>query len=289
MGNFKPVSFYIDIGHGELLNGRPDPGAVKGNLIEHQMNIVTANALAQRLLAHGHEVKVEQGNLPINQSANAANAYGADYCISCHYNAGGGDRGEVLYSWDDKAFVLANIIGNGLKVAGQSVVNVVKSKAGEKDPNHEFFGMLRIPKMPAVIIEPCFIDNMADRTLADNQAKQAHVGVCIADAIAAAFGSNLDSSFNNVMDKLAIKGMVASPQYWKDAVATGADIDGAYMASLIEHMTGISNIATAVAKLASLGAIAGPEYWNTNCVSGHTVKSTFAKTLIVNAVEKLKL
>lgn len=180
------MKIYIDIGHGE----HGDPGAVSGNLIEHQMNIVVGNALAERLTAHGYAIKVEQGDLEINASAAAANAWGADYLISCHENAGGGDRGEVLYSWKNGSIVLANAVAVGLKNAGQTVVNTVRSKSNSAG-TAEYFGMLRIPKMPAIIIEPCFIDNAADRQLADTVDKQKHIGVCIADAIAAVYGSTL--------------------------------------------------------------------------------------------------
>jgi len=184
------MDFYEDIGHGETINGRADPGAVNGSLVEHQINIVVGKALADRLIEHGHNVKIEPGDLTINASAQAANAFGADFCISCHENAGGGDRGEVIYSWDDKALALAKVVAVGLTNAGQTKVNVVKCPANTAG-TAEKFGMLRIPKMPAIIIEPCFIDNALDRQLVDTVEEQKHVGICIADAIAAVYGSAL--------------------------------------------------------------------------------------------------
>lgn len=180
------MKFYIDIGHGE----KGDPGAMAGGLIEHQMNIVTGNALAERLIQHGHTVMVESGNKTINASASAANVFGADFLISQHYNAGGGDRGEVIHSWKSGALQLANAVADGLKNAGQTKVNVIKSKANSKG-NAEYFGILRNSRMPSVIIEPCFIDNTIDRTLADSEAKQKNIGIYIADAIANVYGSNL--------------------------------------------------------------------------------------------------
>ena len=44
------MKIYIDIGH-----GGSDPGAVSGNFIEHQMAIVTGMAMADRLMAYGHQ------------------------------------------------------------------------------------------------------------------------------------------------------------------------------------------------------------------------------------------
>lgn len=182
--------FYDDKGHGETIHGRADPGAVSGGLIEHDMNEVTGEAFAVRIREHGHECKVEPGDLKINESAAAANTFGADYCLSFHENAGKGNRGEVIYNWKPGADRLAAVAADGLHAAGQTKVNLVRSPAN-KDGTAEFFGMLRIPNMPAIIIEPCFIDNVDDRTLADTVDKQRHIGIFIADAMAAEYGSKL--------------------------------------------------------------------------------------------------
>ena len=181
------MKFYIDIGHDE--NG--DPGAINGGLIEHNMNMVTGSALAARLVKHGHIVKVESGDLDITASAKAANAWGADFILSQHYNAGGGDRGEVIYAWKNGSEKLANAVAMGLKNVGQTQVNVVKSKANSAG-TAEYFGIIRTSTMPGVIIEPVFIDNIADRQLADTSEEQVQIGISIADAIASVYGSNLE-------------------------------------------------------------------------------------------------
>lgn len=172
---------YVDIGH-----GGSDPGAVSGNLIEHKMNQNTGQALAERLKQYGFEVKVESGNLSINDSAKAANNFKADLLISCHYNAGGGDRGEVIHSIRSGSGRLANAVAAGLKAAGQTVVKTYTklNSAG----NADYYGILRISSMPAVIIEPAFIDNATDRQIADTEEEQRNIGYCIADAIAAEYG-----------------------------------------------------------------------------------------------------
>lgn len=185
------MKFYIDIGHGEITSsGKPDPGAVSGSFIEHEMNKITGNALAERLKLYGHTVKVEEGNLTIDVSAKAANSWGADLLISCHYNAGGGDRGEVIYSWENNALKLANACAEGMKKAGQTTVKVYKSKSNSAG-TAEYFGILRNSKMPAVIIEPAFIDNLTDRQLVNTVEKQKYMGVCIADALVTVYGGAL--------------------------------------------------------------------------------------------------
>lgn len=177
------MKIYVDIGHGE----GGDPGAVSKPYIEHEMAMVTGLAMADQFKKRGIEVKVEPGNLDISSSARTANSWGADLFLSVHYNAGGGDRGEVIHSWKRGSLELANIIGNGLKKAGQSVVRVYKSKANSKG-DAEYFGILRVARMPAVIIEPAFIDNAVDRQLVDTLLKQKQMGITLANTIADAYG-----------------------------------------------------------------------------------------------------
>ena len=179
----KVYKIYIDIGHGGA-----DPGAVSGAFVESEMNIATANAMAARLKARGFDVKTEQGVLTLAQSAAAANAYGADLLISVHYNAGGGYRGEVIYSIRDGSQALADAILKGLGAAGQTVLKKYTrlNAAGTAD----YLGILRLSKMPAALVEPCFIDSQTDRKLADTEEKQQNIGMCIADAVADAYLAN---------------------------------------------------------------------------------------------------
>lgn len=176
------MKIYIDIGH-----GGSDPGAVSKPFIEHEMAMVTGLAMADQFKKRGIEVKVEPGNLDISASARMANSWGADLLLSVHYNAGGGDRGEVIYSWKRGSLALANIICDGLKKAGQTVVRIYKSKANSTN-TAEYFGILRGANMPAVIIEPAFIDNAVDRQLVDTLLKQKQMGITLANAIADAYG-----------------------------------------------------------------------------------------------------
>lgn len=212
------MKVYIDIGHG----GR-DPGAVSTPLVEREMTIVTALALAERLKQHGYEVMIEPGVLEIDASARRATSWGADLLVSCHYNAGGGARGEVIHSIRPGSEKLAAAVAAGLKAAGQTNVRIYSklNSAG----NSDYFGILRNSRMSAVIVEPCFIDS-ADRQLADTEAEQKHIGYCIADAIAHAYGSTLgeeedsevrykklkdipnENGFRDVIEKLMDAGII---------------------------------------------------------------------------------
>ena len=137
----------------KLKNGISDPGAVSGKFIERDMNVIYGTTLAERLRQHGYNVKTEPGIYLSPASAQTANSFGADFLISCHINAGGGDRGEVIYSIRQGSKKLADAVVEGLKRAGQTVRTYTKmNDAG----NADYYGILRIAKMPAVIIEPFF-------------------------------------------------------------------------------------------------------------------------------------
>jgi N-acetylmuramoyl-L-alanine amidase len=178
------VRVYIDKGHGE--NG--DPGAVSGALVERDMNIVYGNAIAERLSSAGWEVKLEGGTLSINENAAAANAFDADILLSCHINAGGGDRGEVIFSVRPGSEQLANAVVAGLKAAGQTTVRTY-TKLNSRGV--DYFGILRLSNMPAVIVEPFFLDNAADREIGDTKEKLWQLGHYIADALIAAYGGEI--------------------------------------------------------------------------------------------------
>lgn len=282
----KQLDFYSDKGH-DSITGK-DPGAVNGTLREGSMNIVTAQAFHDRILLHGHRSKLETGDLSINASAAAANAWGADYCISWHENAGGGDRGEVIHSWDAQAEALAKVAAVGLNNAGQSKVNVVKSKPNSAG-NAEYFGMLRIPTMPAIIIEPAFIDNALDRQLVDTVEEQKKIGICIADAIAAVYGSILNERYKAAVAKLYCKKITNSPNYWLQFTQSHLMAKGDFVASLLKKMTSTSNLGSAISYLANKGVISSAQYWADNCQTDKLVYGGYIQTLIINAVEKLGL
>jgi N-acetylmuramoyl-L-alanine amidase len=182
MNNQAP-KIYVEKGHAEP--GK-DPGAVNGNLVESEMNVVSAEAMTIRLRYHGAEVMLEDGMKTIEENAKAANAFGADIVLSQHYNGGGGDRGIAIYSIRDGSEKLADAVLAGLQVAGQT--NLKKYTKLNTAGTADYFGILRLVRCPAVIIEPCFIDNAADRQLADTIAEQKYIGECVADAIAEAYG-----------------------------------------------------------------------------------------------------
>jgi len=284
------LRFYIEKGHGE--NG--DPGAVSGRFVEHDMNVIYATALAKRLAERGFIVDLESDDIPIGDNGRAAASLGADVIISCHENAGGGDRGEVIFGWGEGAKELADVIAGALRAFGQSEVRVYKSRANSGE-TAEYFGILRVSRFNGVeigvIIEPCFIDNEEDVKLNDTDLKLQTMGVAIAGALADAYGGTPrnDTGFEAAVARLVDRGVIGSPDYWLKAIATGTDVKGEWMALVMQGMTGTGSLEDAVSSLVAAGAIGSPAYWLANCQAGQTIKAAYAKLVIENGVNELGL
>lgn len=174
---------YIDAGH-----GGKDSGAVK-YLVERDINLIMALACRDYLNSHGVTTKLSRTSngtsTSINSMAKEANNWGADYVISIHNNAGGGDGFEVFHSINGgKGKTLAKNIEAEVKKIGQNSRGV-KTKRGN---NGDYFGMIRLTKAPAVICEGIFIDNATDVKIADTAAEQKAFGYAYARGILKTLG-----------------------------------------------------------------------------------------------------
>ncbi|BDA73069.1 hypothetical protein CAL7716_072350 [Calothrix sp. PCC 7716] len=143
----------IDIGH----NVAPDGGAVGfGN--ENWMNTSIGTHLISMLKKAGVEViackpiTASSVRDSLRKRVSKANAEKCDYYISIHHNAGKGKGCEVFYTSPD-----------GLKLA-TPITNCISSlgfnNRGAKCSDEYF--VLNHTKMPAVIVETCFVDTQSD-------------------------------------------------------------------------------------------------------------------------------
>ncbi|OQB15695.1 MAG: Sporulation-specific N-acetylmuramoyl-L-alanine amidase [Firmicutes bacterium ADurb.Bin193] len=193
------MKIFIDAGH-----GGKDSGASNAGLIEKNMTLITAKSAAEYLRKYGCEVKLSRVNdiyLSLTQRAKMANNWGADIFVSCHYNAGGGDRGETIHSVTyGKGTLLAGAIGNALKAFGQSVIKQYSKLA--TSGKGDYYTVISATNMPAVIVEPCFIDNEEDIKIADTEDEQAQVGVAIAKGILTFAGIPSDEEVISVSEQI---------------------------------------------------------------------------------------
>ena len=105
----------------------------------------------------------------INDKAAQANKWGADLCLDIHLNAGGGTGTEAYYQHTNaKSKAFATAVSKALSAAfgwRNRGAKIKTYKDGGK--TLDYFGMVRLPKCPAVLIEVCFIDSAADMAKLD--------------------------------------------------------------------------------------------------------------------------
>lgn len=170
---------YIDPGH-----GGSDPGAVK-YVTERDVNLVMALACRDYLESNGVSVKMSRTsnstNTDINNMAAEANRWGADFVVSIHNNAGGGDGFEVYHTINGgKGKTLAKNIEAEVKKIGQNSRGL---KTKKNSSGTDYFGMIRLTNAPAVICEGVFVDNKTDVKIADTEAEQKAFGYAYAKGI----------------------------------------------------------------------------------------------------------
>lgn len=163
----------IDIGHHEN-----DSGAVAGTLREVDLNVSICKYLVKDLERHGIKVVVTTGTL--QNRAKVANDIKADWFISIHNNAGGGDGTEVLVyknQFPQKAMaqnILDEIVSQGLN-----------NSRGIKERPDVY--VLRKTIMPAVLIECAFIDTK-DKEAVDEEHEREAFGKAIAKGVLKTLG-----------------------------------------------------------------------------------------------------
>lgn len=170
---------YVDAGH-----GGSDPGAVK-YVVERDVNLVIAKACNEYLKKHGVSTKMSRTsnktNTSINSMASEANRWGADFVVSIHNNAGGGDGFEVYHTINGgKGKTLAKNIEAEVKKIGQNSRGL---KTKKNSSGTDYFGMIRLTDAPCVICEGFFVDNKTDVKIADTVAEQQEFGYAYARGI----------------------------------------------------------------------------------------------------------
>ena len=169
----KMAKVFLSAGH-----GGSSPGAVANGLVEKNINLNTLLACKEVLENHGVIVvtsRTKDENDDVYEEVREANESGADFAVSFHANAGGGDGFEVFYHTSNtKGKQLALLCEKYAKELGQN-------SRGIKSGNHLYF--VKNTKMMSVLVESFFLDNKADMTIGDTVEEQRAFGVAYAKAI----------------------------------------------------------------------------------------------------------
>ena len=196
----EPVVIVIDPGHG----GENRGGEVPGQFLEKELTLQTAQAMKQTLEQfEGVEVyltRTTDQELSLEERAQIAKAYGADFLFSLHYNMSSEHNlygSEVWTSAFGQYYSagqtfgrlqLAEMAGKGQYIRG------VKTRLSSRGT--DYYGVIRASReldIPCVIIEHCYMDHPVDSHQINTAGKVAEMGV--SDAIAAAKYFHLKSSF----------------------------------------------------------------------------------------------
>lgn len=171
----------LDPGH-----GGSDPGAVYNGRQEKDDNLRLAMAVGKILQDNGVDVvytrETDIYETPFKKATDA-NQAGADYFVSFHRNSGENPNTatgvqNLIYQKGGKAEDLANSIQNNLVGLGFRDLGIVER------PN---LVVLRRTKMPAVLIETGFINNLTDNEKFD--AEFDRIANAIADGILESIGA----------------------------------------------------------------------------------------------------
>lgn len=176
----------LDPGH-----GGKDPGAVGNGLQEKDLTLKIALKIKDMLTAY-EDVRVnmtrnQDVTLSLKQRTDAANAWGADYLMSIHINAGGGTGFE--------SFIYTG--SSGITVANQNVIHgkimeqLNVRDRGKKSGN---LHMLRESKMPAILTECLFIDTKSDAGKLKDESFLDKVALGHVNGLVAAYGLKLKPS-----------------------------------------------------------------------------------------------
>lgn len=151
------MKIFLDAGHN--FSGW-NTGAVGNGMREQDITFEVAKFAGQILEKRGFEVMLSRPTLEtnlgkdnsssINARWQASNAWGSDYFISIHVNAGGGTGAETLYFRDDSlefATVMQDVYSSEMGLRNRRVWR------------REDVGVIKHTNCPSILVETAFIDS----------------------------------------------------------------------------------------------------------------------------------
>lgn len=167
----------VDFGH-----GYPDPGAIgqggtKENKICEDIGLRFGNLVE---LSEGKVVYTRgvRKKISIELRAKAANTENVDFLISFHLNGSKnpeiGGTSTYFYPSSDKGKSLAESVQRSLVIA------LGRRDAGVHPQN---FAILRLTKMPAILVEPVYITNLEEEWLIKDEGFRQRIAVAVLDGL----------------------------------------------------------------------------------------------------------
>lgn len=237
----------LDDGHGMETPGKRTPVVPGiGRVIkENEFNRAVVNFLDQELRRCGFRtllVAPGDDDVPLKQRTDLANAKGADVYISVHYNALSGtfERGgkgiETYIHTSIKDGTPTHRLGTLVHkylVQGTPLVDRGLKRAD--------FHVLRETKMPAVLVECGFMDNVYEAQLMLDVNYQKECAREITQAICEFFGvkyvpETTKDPLLEALEVLKSKGIEFDMEYWKKNARAGQTCNGEYVGILLQRI-----------------------------------------------------
>ncbi|MED4172381.1 N-acetylmuramoyl-L-alanine amidase [Halalkalibacterium halodurans] len=181
------TKIFIDPGH-----GGSDPGAVANGLKEKDLVLTISRQIRDMILSEYQDVEVQMSRdsdiyLSLVERATLANKWGADYFCSVHINAGGGTGFETFIhdSRPSKSVAYQNVVHPAI---------LAKMNVRDRGKKAANYAVLRLTKMPAILTENLFIDNVSDAKLLKDPVFLQQIAKGHVEGIAKAFGLKRTSS-----------------------------------------------------------------------------------------------
>lgn len=184
----------IDAGHGGKDSGNV---GIKG-ITEKTINLAVANTVAYLLNQSGQTAKLTRTKdefISLQERADMANSFKADYFISIHHNGFNGKaRGmEVFYSLRTPratADILCKTVCDGMNQVNRG------PKTRTDSHGKDYYAVLRRTNMKAMIVEFAFLDNQDDYKLVSDANKLKKQGYYIALGLLKLVGGKMTTNFN---------------------------------------------------------------------------------------------
>jgi N-acetylmuramoyl-L-alanine amidase len=266
------TKIFIDPGHG----GR-DPGAVGNGMKESDIVLEVAQILQGMLMRKGIDVALSRtadNTLSINERWQAANRWGADYFISIHVNAAGGNGAETFIAATkalqrDRAFAQAvnDTYAAAIGLRNRGVRLDTQTHVGS-------LGVLRHTNMPAILVELAFIDSPdgnPDVFILRN--RRFDIAFALAKGILQYFEINLHRSppptfpiSDKNLQAMIDLGVIETPEYWRtvDNVQWLNQLlsNAAQPGRLDKRIdNGITDLTSALHTLLDADILTTPDYW----------------------------
>ncbi|GGF14363.1 hypothetical protein GCM10010954_11260 [Halobacillus andaensis] len=173
----------IDAGHGGT-----DTGASFQGSLEKNFNLAIAlkvqSHLQQNYEANIVMTRTRDVTLSLNERTQLANDANADFFLSIHNNAAGG-QGFESYIFNGTVSIPTRTYQN---IIHDKIMNAVRTKYNIRDRGKKRadFHVVRETRMPALLLEVLFVDNASDLSQLRNPAFIEEVSIAIAQGVAEA-------------------------------------------------------------------------------------------------------